>query len=184
MNLVRKIASNYKLPYYTISPTYSICQDHGYITGEVYTCPTCGKKTEVWSRITGYYRPVQNWNNGKSQEFKDRKEYVLGSAVAEDARKVIQPVQAAKEEVEKVEEKVISGGKLLLFTTKTCPNCRQAEKMLNEKGIKFEQIDASENEDLVNKYNVMAAPTLVITDGDSTNIYKGIVDVQKYIAAH
>ena len=184
MNLVRKIANNYKLPYYTMSPTYSICQDHGYITGEAYTCPTCGKKTEVWSRITGYYRPVQNWNNGKSQEFKDRKEYVLGSAVAEDARKVIQPVQQAKEEIQKVEEKVISGGKLLLFTTKTCPNCRQAEKMLNEKGIKFEQIDASENEELVNKYNVMAAPTLVITDGDNTNIYKGIVDVQKYISAH
>ena len=184
MNLVRKIANNYKLPYYTMSPTYSICPDHGYITGEAYTCPTCGKKTEVWSRITGYYRPVQNWNNGKAQEFKDRKEYVLGSSVAEDARKVIQPVQDVKEEVKAVEEKVISGGKLLLFTTKTCPNCRQAEKLLNEKGIKFEQIDASENEELVNKYNVMAAPTLVITNGESTNIYKGIVDVQKYISTH
>ena len=184
MNLVRKIANNYKLPYYTMSPTYSICQDHGYITGEVYTCPTCGKKTEVWSRITGYYRPVQNWNNGKAQEFKDRKEYVLGSAVAEDARKVIQPVQAAKEEVKAVEEKVMTGGKLLLFTTKTCPNCRQAEKMMNEKGIKYEVIDASENEELVNKYNVMAAPTLVITDGQDVSKYNGIVDVQKYIAAH
>ena len=73
--LVRKIAENYKLPYYTISPTYSICQDHGYIDGEQYTCPHCGRKTEVYSRITGYYRPVQNWNDGKIQEFKDRKEY-------------------------------------------------------------------------------------------------------------
>ncbi len=79
--LVRKIAENYKLPYYTISPTYSICQDHGYIDGEQYTCPHCGKKTEVYSRITGYYRPVQNWNDGKIQEFKDRKEYDIEHSV-------------------------------------------------------------------------------------------------------
>ena len=184
MNLVRKVASNYKLPYYTISPTYSICQEHGYITGETYTCPTCGKNTEVWSRITGYYRPVQNWNNGKAQEYKDRKEYVLGSAVAEEARKIIEPVKQAKEEIKAVEEKVISGGKLLLFTTKTCPNCRQAEKLLNEKGIKFEEIDATENDELVNKYNVMAAPTLVITNGQDISKYNGIVDVQKYISTH
>ena len=79
--LVRKIAENYKLPYYTISPTYSICQDHGYIDGEQYTCPHCGRKTEVYSRITGYYRPVQNWNDGKIQEFKDRKEYDIEHSV-------------------------------------------------------------------------------------------------------
>ena len=77
-NLVRKIAENYKLPYYTLSPTYSVCRDHGYLTGEQYTCPICGKKTEVYSRITGYYRPVQNWNDGKAQEFKDRKVYDIG----------------------------------------------------------------------------------------------------------
>ena len=77
MKLVRKIAYNYKLPYYTMSPTYSICADHGYITGEQYRCPTCGKETEVYSRITGYYRPVKNWNAGKVQEFNMRKEYVI-----------------------------------------------------------------------------------------------------------
>lgn len=77
MTLVRSIAQNYKLPYYTLSPTYSICNDHGYIVGEHEECPTCGKKTEVYSRITGYYRTVQNWNNGKTQEFADRKEYVI-----------------------------------------------------------------------------------------------------------
>ena len=66
--LVRKIAENYKLPYYTISPTYSICEDHGYLVGEQPICPVCGKPTEVWSRITGYYRPVKNWNEGKAQE--------------------------------------------------------------------------------------------------------------------
>ena len=79
-NLVRKIAENYRLPYYTMSPTYSVCKDHGYLTGEQYTCPICGEKTEVYSRITGYYRPVQNWNDGKSQEFKDRKVYNIGNS--------------------------------------------------------------------------------------------------------
>ncbi|MDE6965668.1 MAG: ribonucleoside triphosphate reductase, partial [Clostridiales bacterium] len=69
--LVRTVAENYKLPYFTLSPTYSVCRNHGYIAGEIYTCPKCGEKTEVNSRITGYYRPVQNWNDGKAQEFKD-----------------------------------------------------------------------------------------------------------------
>ena len=75
MNFVRKIAENYKLPYYTMSPTYSVCSEHGYLVGEQHVCPVCGKRTEVYSRITGYYRPVQNWNDGKSEEFKHRKEY-------------------------------------------------------------------------------------------------------------
>jgi ribonucleoside-triphosphate reductase len=79
--LVRKIAENYKLPYYTMSPTYSVCRDHGYISGEAFTCPICGKKTEVYSRITGYYRPVQNWNDGKAQEYKDRRLYNIGHSV-------------------------------------------------------------------------------------------------------
>ncbi|MBR3525043.1 MAG: ribonucleoside triphosphate reductase, partial [Lachnospiraceae bacterium] len=73
--LVRTIAENYRLPYYTLSPTYSICRDHGYLAGEVKNCPHCGKKTEIYSRITGYYRPVQNWNDGKLQEYKNRVEY-------------------------------------------------------------------------------------------------------------
>ena len=73
--LVRKIAENYKLPYYTLSPTYSICKNHGYLNGEVGMCPDCGEETEIYSRITGYYRPVQNWNDGKVQEYKDRIEF-------------------------------------------------------------------------------------------------------------
>ena len=92
--IVRKIAENYQLPTYTISPTYSVCKTHGYINGEHYTCPQCGDDAEVYSRITGYYRPVQNWNIGKKQEFKDRKEYdpltalnkpVIGSSSLENA---------------------------------------------------------------------------------------------------
>lgn len=75
--LVKKIADNYHLPYYTLSPTYSVCKDHGYLVGEHFTCPTCGERAEVYSRITGYYRPVQNWNDGKAQEYKNRKEYCI-----------------------------------------------------------------------------------------------------------
>ncbi len=78
--LVRKIAENYKLPYYTLSPTYSVCREHGYLVGEQYTCPHCGQATEVYSRITGYYRPVQNWNDGKLQEYKERKVYDIGAS--------------------------------------------------------------------------------------------------------
>lgn len=73
--LVKKISDNFRLPYYTISPTYSVCPDHGYQSGEHFECPVCGKKAEVYSRITGYYRPIQNWNDGKVQEYEDRKEY-------------------------------------------------------------------------------------------------------------
>ena len=73
--LVKKISDNYRLPYYTITPTYSVCPEHGYLAGEQRTCPKCGKPTELYSRITGYYRPVQNWNDGKIQEFADRKTY-------------------------------------------------------------------------------------------------------------
>lgn len=75
--LVKTIAENYRLPYFTLSPTYSICKDHGYLIGEQHACPHCQKKTEVYSRITGYYRPVGNWNAGKTQEFHDRKVYKL-----------------------------------------------------------------------------------------------------------
>ena len=73
--LVRKIAQNFKLPYYTLSPTYSVCAEHGYIRGEHFTCPKCGRNAEVYSRITGYYRPVRNWNDGKVSEFQNRKTY-------------------------------------------------------------------------------------------------------------
>ena len=76
-SLVKTIANNYKLPYYTMSPTYSVCRNHGYIVGEVKKCPTCGETTEIYSRITGYYRPIANWNDGKTKEYDMRKEYVI-----------------------------------------------------------------------------------------------------------
>ena len=164
--LVRKIAENYRLPYYTMSPTYSICKNHGYIAGECYTCPDCGEKTEVYSRITGYYRPVQNWNNGKAQEFKDRKVYNIGASrlthkgpLAESP--ACAPAETAADEPDE----------LLLFTTKTCPNCRMACMMLDKAGIPYQKIDAEADAAFTRRHNVQQAPTLVyVHHGEARNI--------------
>ena len=161
--LVRKIAENYRLPYYTISPTYSICRDHGYLSGEQYKCPYCGRETEVYSRITGYYRPVKNWNDGKTQEFKERKVYDLSHS------RMIAGTLAE----EKAEESMFSGDgtRTMLFTTKTCPNCSVAAGSLDDAAIPYEVIDAEENMELVTRYGVMQAPTLVIVrDGKVTKL--------------
>ena len=157
--LVRKIAENYKLPYYTMSPTYSICKNHGYISGEQYTCPICGEETEVYSRITGYYRPVKNWNDGKLQEFKERKVYdVEHSHVKQENFR-----ETEQEEEQRIFEEVnTEEGKVLLFTTKTCPNCKLAKDSLEKANISYEVVDAGENEELVRKYGVMQAPTLIV----------------------
>ena len=167
--LVRTIAENYKLPYYTMSPVYSICKTHGYIAGEEYTCPHCGERTEVYSRITGYYRPVQNWNAGKSQEYKNRVNYDM--AASREMPVGGQPEEAMNGMTElKPESK--ETGKLLLFTTKTCPNCRIAKELL--KDVAYETVDAEERVDLTNEYGIMQAPTLVeLKDGE----------VRKYVNA-
>ncbi len=168
-SLVRKIAENHKLPYYTMSPTYSVCKNHGYIAGEVYECPECGEKTEVYSRITGYYRPVQNWNDGKTQEFKDRKLYDI--ATSKIKKKVV-----AETEVEAEEAAVSCGNaqQVLLFTTKTCPNCKLAKKTLDDANIPYTVVDAEEEVELTKQFNVTQAPTLIVIDGD---------DAQKFINA-
>ena len=168
-DLVRKIAENYKLPYYTMSPTYSVCHDHGYITGEHFSCPKCGKETEVWSRITGYYRPVQNWNDGKVQEFKDRKEYNIGhshftggihrhEACCGDGTVAhgMQPEEVGT---------VSAVHTAQLFTRTTCPNCRVAEKMLDKAGFAYENLTAEEHPELCREYGIKGAPTLVLSDG-------------------
>ena len=268
-NLVRTIANNYKLPYYTLSPTYSVCKNHGYIAGEVYTCPHCGEKTEVNSRITGYYRPVQNWNDGKAQEFKDRKEYSAKLAatriaqMGEDLFKAetpdtvvekmnferehstannqapvvthvvetpqVAPVQAEtvpnlndvfqnndktldnlnqnlnmdnfyKDEIKapiietpeakepakdgvandfsnnNVENKAIDSVKL--FVTKTCPNCKKAEELLDIAGIHYSIVDANENPDECEKYQIMQAPTLIVNDSVK---YVNLSNVIKFV---
>ena len=158
-SLVKKIAENYKLPYYTMSPTYSVCKNHGYIVGEVKKCPVCGEATEVYSRITGYYRPVNNWNDGKTKEYEMRKEYKIEEEKACNDK--------STEKVEKKEETKQSSTKsnavkgYLLFGTKTCPNCEIAKKKLKEKNVAYEFIDAEEMPGLTQKYDVMSAPTLI-----------------------
>ena len=171
-SLVRKIAENYKLPYYTMSPTYSVCTDHGYINGEQYECPVCGKKTEVYSRITGYYRPVQNWNDGKTQEFKERKVYNI-----KDSKLTVR-LKAAEEEMD---WSSLSGGeRTLLFTTKTCPNCKIAKNMLEKANIAYETIDAEENEALVREYGVMQAPTLIVASANGVQKLVNASNIKKY----
>ena len=174
MNLVRKIAENYHIPYYTMSPTYSVCKEHGYITGEEYTCPKCGAKTEVYSRITGYYRPIQNWNDGKSEEFKNRKVYVPETSV-------LHPHVEKTEEECKCENQPQNLNKTLLFATKTCPNCKMAKMLLDKAGIAYEVVDAEENVDMTKQYGVKKAPTLIVPMADGLKVYENASNIKGYI---
>lgn len=161
-SLVRKIAENYKLPYYTLSPTYSVCKNHGYILGEAWTCPDCGQETEVYSRITGYYRPVKNWNDGKAKEYKMRKVYDLNHSCMHKEHK------ECKDEI-------------LLFGTKTCPNCKVAKTLLDKAKVKYRYVDAEEDVNLTKELMVKQAPTLVIIkDGIKENI-NNLSNIKKYI---
>ena len=159
-NLVKKIAENYKLPYYTMSPTYSVCKNHGYITGEVWKCPKCGEETEVYSRITGYYRPVKNWNDGKSKEYKMRKVYNIKGDKTKKCEK--------KDEV-------------LLFGTKTCPNCTVAKQLLEKNKVKYKFIDAEENVDLTKEYKVKQAPTLVVIKNGECELIANLSNIKKHL---
>lgn len=172
-SLVKKIAENYKLPYYTMSPTYSICKNHGYINGEEYSCPECGETTEVYSRITGYYRPVQNWNDGKSQEFKDRKVYDLD-------RSKLHITSKSGEDIGEVQEHEAEEPQKILFTTKTCPNCTIAKSMLEKAQIDYVLVDAEEHADLVEKYGVKQAPTLIVIDENGVEKLANASNIKKY----
>ena len=187
-NLVRKIAENYKLPYYTMSPTYSVCKDHGYLNGEQYTCPHCGQKTEVYSRITGYYRPVQNWNDGKAQEFKDRKVYDIGHSRLTHSGPVMVKSQAeapAEQPAEQPEKECKAcTSRAILFVSATCPNCKLAISMLEKAGFLFKKVLATDNPELTNQYGVKQAPTLVVLgqDGEFTK-YKGVSEIKGMLTA-
>ena len=178
--LVRRIAENHRLPYYTISPTYSVCRTHGYISGEHYTCPKCGEPSEVYSRITGYYRPVQNWNAGKTQEFKERKLYniatskMTSSPVKECADHTAAAAQSDKQ----------CGDGIYLFTTKTCPNCRAAKAMLDKAGINFTAVDAEENADMSVTFGIKQAPTLVVIENGVAQKYVNASNIKKFSAEH
>ena len=175
--LVRTIAENYKLPYYTMSPTYSVCKNHGYLSGEVEKCPVCGEKTEVYSRITGYYRPVQNWNDGKLQEYHNRTEYDLGVSGSIKEK----PDTPAKENSSSDTKSDSLADGTYLFTTTTCPNCKIAKKNLDDAGISYEVINANENPELAAKIGIMMAPTLVSVKSGNIEKYVRVDGVSKYI---
>ena len=176
--LVRKIAENYRLPYYTMSPTYSVCKNHGYLNGEQFTCPECGEAAEVYSRITGYYRPVQNWNAGKTQEYKERLEYNIETSVlthgapTDEAPKATTPTKAAKQ--------LLADGSYL-FASATCPNCKIAYSLLEKAGYAYEKILASDNPELTNALGIKQAPTMVVVSGGNIEKFAGVGAIKGYI---
>ncbi len=177
-NLVRKIAENYKLPYYTLSPTYSVCRNHGYLTGEQPVCPHCGEKTETYSRITGYYRPIQAWNDGKAQEFKERKTYNIAASVLRRngvESKVEMGAEASSD------TSLTDGA--YLFTTATCPNCKVIKGILDKQGYKYETLLANENRELCEAFDIRQAPTLIVVKNGSFEKYAGVSEIRKNVAA-
>lgn len=175
-SLVKKIAENYRLPYYTMSPTYSVCQEHGYLSGEHFTCPKCGKPAEVYSRITGYYRPVQNWNDGKTQEYKNRKLYDVENSRMKKVHTAVMKINQDEIQLEPVETTKF------LFTTSTCPNCKAAKEILREEEVEVQVIDAEEHPELAKKYGIRQAPTLVVMDeGGDIHRYVNASNIQKYV---
>ena len=191
-NLVKKIAYNFKLPYYTLSPTYSICENHGYIAGEHFSCPHCGNTTEVYSRITGYYRPVRNWNDGKSSEFENRKTYepeelfsinknLLDEAGVDLPRVGTQTLGRANEVATATSKP--DTDKLILVTTKTCPNCQAAKNYLNQAGIEYDVIlaDEADGAEIAVQYNISAAPTLIVQSGEEAELYSNVSNIRAYI---
>ena len=177
--LVRTIAENYKLPYYTISPTYSICKEHGYITGEHFKCPTCGQSAEVYSRITGYYRPVQNWNDGKLQEFTERKTYDIKNSVLKGKKQSCKTADCAETESSRG-----NGNGILLFTTKTCPNCKIAKSVLDKAGVKYTVIDAEEQKELTAGYGVKKAPTMLVPAENGFERFENASFIKRFAEEH
>ena len=202
--LVRKIAENYRLPYYTMSPTYSICKNDGYLSGEVWKCPKCGEETEVYSRITGYYRPVKNWNAGKAQEFKDRNTYKVmnSSPKASELRKMeeqeSEPVSveddskvswlkadaempAAGSDVKPAEENTAAAGIPTMYVKDHCPKCKGAEQRFKIAKVEFETVNCSENLDLARELGITQTPTIIDPNGVR---YVGETAAIDYIKAH
>ncbi|MBR2860879.1 MAG: ribonucleoside triphosphate reductase [Clostridia bacterium] len=174
--LVRKIAENYRLPYYSISPTYSVCKEHGYIVGEKFSCPRCGNETEVYSRITGYYRPVKNWNAGKTQEYKERKTYNVETSVLTHSG----PVQEEEACCDCTPCTLNDG--VYLFASSTCPNCKIAEALLTKANIPYTKVLAQENVELTESLGIKQAPTLVSVKGDNVEKFVMVSEIKKFIA--
>ena len=180
-NLVRKIAENYKLPYYTLSPTYSVCKNHGYLNGEQFTCPECGETAEVYSRITGYYRPVQNWNVGKAQEYKQRREYDIDHSVLRHEGPLADGEICEQQKAETSVKTAEPAERNILFATPTCPNCRIACSYMDKAGFPYEKIMAEENAELAAAYGVKQAPTLVVIRGVGFEKYAGAGAIKGFL---
>ena len=179
--LVRKIAENYRLPYYTLSPTYSVCRNHGYISGEKETCSKCGEKTEVYSRITGYYRPVQNWNDGKSQEYKDRKTYDIGKSMTEKPVHHDAPAHESSEHPVQKPAPTAGPDRVILFATSTCPNCKMAKRFLDQAGIRYDVILANEDIAAADLYGIRQAPTLVVIRDGKMEKIENVSNIRRFI---
>ncbi len=159
--LVKAICHSYRLPYFTISPTYSICPGCGYIEGEHQSCPYCSSETEVYSRIVGYYRATKNWNKGKAAEFKVRKEFM-------------EPVK------EKAEPK-----SYLLFTMEQCPNCPPLKEAVENSSVNYELVNCSTDEGMfkAQMFGVSHVPTvLVISGGKVTDHLHSVKEWEAHIA--
>ena len=178
-NIVRKIAENYRLPYYSLSPTYSVCREHGYIAGEHFTCPKCGKEAEVYSRITGYYRPVKNWNDGKAQEYKERKVYDLTKSVLTHTGPKTTDTCACDAENN---APALSDG-VYLFASATCPNCKIAETLLGKANVAYTKILAEENVALAESLKIKQAPTLVSVVNGEAEKFVSVPNIKKFIQA-
>ena len=175
-SIVRKIAENYRLPYYTLSPTYSVCREHGYITGEKHTCPHCGNETEVYSRITGYYRPVKNWNDGKAQEYRERKTYDIANSVLTHTG----PVETCEKADDTATDALLPDG-VYVFASPTCPNCKIAESLLTKAGVAYSKIIAQENVELSDALGIRQAPTLVSVKDGNIEKYPSVVNIKKFL---
>ena len=181
-SLVRKIAENYRLPYYTMSPTYSICSAHGYLPGEVKACPVCGGPTETYSRITGYYRPVKNWNDGKLQEFKDRKTYDVCNSTLKPRTATVTVSKTEKAELPDLlpaDDGQIT--KPMLFTTHTCAKCKAVKAMFDEQRFDYDLIYADDDLELAKQFEIVNVPVLVIPDGDGVKKYTDIGPIRQYV---
>ena len=173
--LVKTIATNYRLPYYSISPTYSVCKTHGYIAGEAFNCPHCGEEAEVYSRITGYYRPVKNWNDGKTQEYKDRKVYDVAKS-----KLVREGCDCKQEEVEENKTTTLADG-VYMFASATCPNCKIAAALLDKAEIGYQKVLAEENVALTESLGIKQAPTLVVVSGGNMEKYVSVANIKEFI---
>ncbi len=179
-SIVKKIAENYRLPYYTLSPTYSVCRKHGYVAGEHFSCPECGETTEVYSRITGYYRPVSNFNDGKAQEYKDRLEYNLTTSVLQKKSEQCTS-SCSSEKAVQAQIQTNNSDNIYLFATRTCPNCKVAVAMLEKANVSYEKLYVDENEEKAKKLGLKQAPTLVIESNDSFIKFSGVPEIRKYL---